>query len=83
MMLESLNTIFRGLAEPYDPHNPHGSRSPGLDDPFMAHSSNWHHGDPDDPAEPEGLFPRDADRAQPTAPPVGSLAEYGFPPFCS
>ncbi|KAJ5125583.1 hypothetical protein N7476_010076 [Penicillium atrosanguineum] len=75
MMFESLNTIFRGLSETYDPHNPHGSRSPGLDDPFMAHSSNWLNADSDDPAEPEGLYPRDADRAQPTAPPVGSLAD--------
>lgn len=82
MMLESLNTIFRGLSETYDPHNPHGSRSPGFDNPFMAHSSSPPDHDPAGPdahAGHEGLFPRDTDRAQPMTPPVGSLAEYDLP----
>lgn len=81
MMFESLNTLFRGLSETYDPHHPHGARSPGFDDPFAAHSSNWPNADSDDPAEHEGLFPRNADRAQPMPHPLANLYEYGFPPI--
>jgi len=78
MMFESLNRIFQGLSETYDPHNANGSRSPGFDDPFLAHSSSSpnHRAGLD---AHEGLSPRDTDRAQPRTPPVGSLAEYVFP----
>ncbi|KAJ5190581.1 uncharacterized protein N7498_009566 [Penicillium cinerascens] len=75
MMFEGLNALFQGLQET---HEPHEARSPGLDDPFMAHSSSWPNIDPgvsNAHAGHEGLFPRDTDRAQPMTPPVASLAD--------
>lgn len=71
MMLQSFNTLLRELSDIHDP--PTHRRSPGLDDPFDPHTPGWF--GMDRHAGPEGLHPRNPDRAQSMSPPVGSLAE--------
>lgn len=70
-MLHGLDVALRGMAETYDP--PPHRRSPGPEDPFDPHLPGW--SAMDDYTSHEGLRPRNTDRPQPRAPPVGSLSE--------
>lgn len=74
-MLQGFDTILREMAEAYG--SPPRQRSPSLDDPFDPHLPGW--SATDDHTGHEELRPRNADRPQSLAPPVGSLAELVQP----
>lgn len=74
-MLQGFDTLLREMTEIHDP--PPRQRSPGLDDPFDPHLPGW--SALDDHTGDEELRPRNANRPQPRAPPVGSLAELVTP----
>lgn len=73
-MVNRLNTIFGGLADTYREQAPSQRREPAFPDDVPDPDERA----PDEPHEfgPRSrLFPRDADRAQPMAPPIGTLGE--------
>lgn len=88
-MVRQLDTIFHGLADTYRQQGQRqrrestrqaGAARPQHDD--FPDPEERAPGEPNDFEPTSGLFPRNADRAQPMAPPLGTLGEYVASHLC-